>query len=81
MCKWLNIKSKGGINVGYKLREAREAKRLTQEELAQKSGISRQTIISIETVDGYNTTFNTLVKLADALGMTVDQIFFADSVQ
>lgn len=67
--------------MGYKLREARELKRLTQEELAAKSGVSRQTIIAIETVDGYNTTFNTLVKLADALGMTVDQIFFADSVQ
>lgn len=67
--------------MGYKLREAREEKRLTQEELSAKSGVSRQTIIAIETVEGYNTTFNTLVKLADALGMTVDQIFFADSAQ
>ena len=67
--------------MGYKLREAREEKRLTQEELAKKSGVSRQTIISIETDESYNPTFNTLIKLAEALGTTVDQIFFAGSAQ
>lgn len=67
--------------MGYKLREAREAKGLTQEELARKSGVTRQTIIAIETSKGYNTTFNTLVKLAAALETTVDQIFFADGAQ
>ena len=67
--------------MGYKLKEAREEKRLTQEELAKKSGISRQTIVAIENDNGYNTTFNTLVKLADALETTIDKIFFADGVQ
>lgn len=67
--------------MGNKLREAREAKRLTQEELAKKSGISRQTIVYIETNENYNPTFNTLVKLADALETTVDMIFFAGSAQ
>ena len=66
--------------MGYRLKEVREEKRMTQEELAAKSGISRQTIISIETDPNYNTTFNTLVKLSDALGISIDQIFFKESV-
>lgn len=67
--------------MGHKLRETREAKRLTQDELSKKSGVSRQTIVAIETDETYNPTFNTLVKLADALETTVDKIFFADSAQ
>ncbi len=66
--------------MGYRLKEVREEKRMTQEELAAKSGISRQTIISIETDPNYNTTFNTLVKLSDALGIPIDQIFFKETV-
>ena len=67
--------------MGYKLRATREAMRLTQDELAKKSGVSRQTIVAIETDESYNPTFNTLVKLAMALDTTVDQIFFADRAQ
>lgn len=67
--------------MGYKLKEVREEKRMTQEELAAKSGISRQTIIAIETDPAYNTTFNTLVKLSEALGTTIDALFFTTSAQ
>ena len=67
--------------MGYKLKEAREERRMTQEELAAKSGISRQTIVSIETDPTYNTTFGTLTKLADALGTTIDKIFFTRTAQ
>lgn len=61
------------MNLNLKAR--RIEKRMTQEELAQKSKISRQTIISIENDEQYNVTTNTLVSLADALGITVDQLF------
>lgn len=57
--------------MGYKVREAREAVNMTQEELAEKSGVSRGTICAIEK----GTTTKTLLKLARALGTTVDQIF------
>ena len=67
--------------MGSKLKEAREKKRMTQEELALKSGVTRQTIISIETDQTYNPTINTLVKIADALGTTIDKIFFAEPAQ
>lgn len=58
-----------------KLKELRIEKRLTQEELAARSGVSRQTIISIENDPAYNVTYKTLTALADALGATVDQLF------
>jgi transcriptional regulator with XRE-family HTH domain len=48
---------------------------MTQEDLAMKSGISRQTIVSIENASTVNVTFKTLVSLADALGVKVDQLF------
>ena len=66
--------------MGYKVREMREAVNMTQEELAQKSGVSRGTICAIENETDRGTTTKTLVKLAVALGTTVDNIFFADNV-
>ena len=61
--------------MGYRLKEVHEEKRLTQEELAAKSGVFRQTIVAIETDPTYNTTFNTLVKLSDALETPIDSLF------
>jgi DNA-binding XRE family transcriptional regulator len=67
--------TKEGDIMNLNLKARRIEKRMTQEELAQKSKISRQTIISIENDEQYNVTTNTLVSLADALGITVDQLF------
>lgn len=58
-----------------KLKEIRIEKRLTQEELAAKSNVSRQTIAAIENNPAYNVTYKTLIALADALEITVDQLF------
>ena len=66
--------------MGIKLREAREAKGMTQEELAAKSGISRQTISAIENNDERETKVSTLLAIANAMEMTVDEIFFRDAV-
>lgn len=66
--------------MGYKIKEIRESKHMTQDELAQKSGISRVTISAMENGAERNTTSRTLVKLAEALGVTIDQIFFTESV-
>ena len=62
--------------MGYKLREAREEKRLTQEELSNKSGVSRQTIVALEKGISEDVKISTLQKLAAALDMTVQDIFF-----
>lgn len=66
--------------MGFKLREVREAKGMSQEELEKASGISRQTISSIENGKSVSVMSGTLIALARALGTTVDEIFFDDRV-
>lgn len=52
----------------------REKKGWTQEELAQKSGISYHTLIKIERGSIQNPRIETVVNLATALGLTLDKI-------
>lgn len=66
--------------MGYKIKEAREAANMTQEQLAKKSGVCRQTIIALESGTDKVATTSTLVKIATALDTTVDQIFFTKTV-
>ena len=66
--------------MGYKIKELREAMKMTQEELAEKSGVSRGTISALENGIDRTTTSKTLVKLAPALDTTVDRIFFTKGV-
>ena len=66
--------------MGYKIMELREAMKMTQEELAEKSGVSRGTISALENGIDRTTTSKTLVKLAQALDTTVDRIFFTKGV-
>ena len=66
--------------MGFKIKEARESKQMTQEELAAKSGISRATISALENGVVRNTTSKTLLSLANALGVTIEQIFCTESV-
>ena len=68
----------GGLVI--KLKEVREAKKMSQEKLSELSGISRQRIYKIETDPRANVTVATLQKLAEALGVDIDDIFFAKSV-
>jgi len=68
---------KGGIDMGCKIKEYREALKMTQEDLAEKSGISRGTISALENGTARNTTSKTLIQIAQALDATVEQIFFA----
>lgn len=66
--------------MGYKIKEMRESMGITQEELAEKSGVSRVTISGLENGTERNTMSKTLIKLANALGTTVDQIFYTENV-
>ncbi len=50
------------------LKERREALSVTQEHLAELSGVGLRTLKSIETGKG-NPTIDTLAKLADVLGL------------
>lgn len=66
--------------MGYRVKEIREQKKMTQEELEEKSGISRQTISAIENNRAGNVTVGTLMSLAKALGTTLDNLFFEKAV-
>lgn len=66
--------------MGYKIREVREAKKMTQKELAEASGISRTTISQLENGTSRITTTQTLSKIAKALGVSVDKLFFDEGV-
>lgn len=59
----------------YKLKEMRKLRGMSQEELSNRSGVSRQTIINLETGEPVNTTTSTLQKLAEALDCSVVDIF------
>ncbi len=56
------------------IRERRKALGLSQEELARRCGVSRQTVNAIEN-DKYDPTLSLAFHLADELGLTVDELF------
>ena len=58
-----------------KLKSARAALDLSQQELADKVGVSRQTINAIEKGD-YNPTINLCKAICAALRKTLDDIFW-----
>lgn len=59
----------------YKIKAFREELRMSQQELALKSGVSRATISGLESGAITVTTTETLVKIASALGKRVSDIF------
>lgn len=61
--------------MGYRIKEVRESLSMTQEQLAEKSGVSRGTISALENGTARTTTTKTLFLIASALGTTVDRIF------
>lgn len=66
--------------MGYKIKERREFLRMSQEELSVKSGVSRQTISSLENNPERNVSTKTLEKIAAALDTTVGKLFFTRCV-
>ena len=58
-----------------RLKAARAALDLSQQELAERVGVSRQTINAIEKGD-YNPTINLCLKICHALGKTLDELFW-----
>lgn len=56
------------------IRDRRKELGLSQEELAKKCGVSRQTVNAIEN-NKYDPTLSLAFHLAEALQLTVDQLF------
>ena len=59
-----------------RVREYREKNKMTQEQLAEKAEVSRNTISSLETKTNTNVTYEIMQKIAKALDKKVATIFF-----
>ena len=64
-----------------RVKEYRERANLTQSGLAEMSDVSRNTISSIENDANINITYQTMLKIAAALGEKVTTIFFEEKAQ
>jgi transcriptional regulator len=62
--------------VNYKIKELREKQKISQEELATKSGVSRALISGLETGTIQETSTATLKKLATFFNVKVSELFF-----
>jgi putative transcriptional regulator len=60
-----------------KMKSARVAKDLSQQQLANLIGVSRQTISAIEKGD-YNPTINLCIAICRELGKTLDELFWEE---
>lgn len=61
----------------YRVKAIREQQHMSQQELAEKSGVSRATISGLESGTTVVTTTETLIKIANALGKKVSEIFLS----
>lgn len=61
------------INFGNKLKEIRRERQLSQEKLAEESGLHRTYIGGVERGER-NPTLTTLKKLADALNISLEEL-------
>ena len=60
-----------------KMKSARAALDMSQDALAKKIGVTRQTINSVENGD-YNPTSNLCISICRALGKTLDELFWTE---
>ena len=68
-----------GAEMKNSFREKRKALGLSQEELARRCGVTRQTVNAIEN-DKYDPTLALAFRLAEVLGSTVDGLFVPKEV-
>ena len=60
-----------------RMKAARAARNLSQQQLAELVGVSRQTITAIEKGD-YNPTIRLCCAICRALGTTLDELFWTE---
>lgn len=63
-----------------KLKSARAALDMSQQELADKTSVSRQTVNAIEKGD-YNPTLKLCIDICKVLGKTLDELFWESGEQ
>lgn len=71
----VNYNQQGGIKVTNKVAEFRKERGMSQEELAEKAGISRPYLSQIETQRQQTVSNSVMFKIASALGVSYEIIF------
>ena len=62
----------------FRIREIRESKGVSQLELSEKSGVTRATLWRLESGENCEATTVTLTKIANALDVSVADLFLAE---
>lgn len=62
------------ITIGQKIKSWRKKRELTQEGLARKADIPYATLAKIESGAINNPTLDTITKIANGLGVTLDEL-------
>lgn len=66
--------SKTKSNIGKNIRKYRLQKKMSQDRLSKLANVAFHTITKIESGDTPNPTIETVKKIADALGVSVDDL-------
>ena len=75
---YITIKSKGDqMAKNLRIKAARAALDMTQKQLAEAVGVSRQTMNAIEKGD-YNPTIKLCISICKVLGKTLDELFWEE---
>ena len=61
-------------NLANNIKRLRKAKNLSQERLARLADVANNTVIKMESGENINPTLETLQKVADALGVSIDNL-------
>lgn len=71
---YIALVSCGGIRIKNHIRELRSKHGMTQEQLGQMIGVSRQSVIAIETMK-YNPSLELAFRIAKAFHMQIEDVF------
>ena len=67
------------LQVNYKMKSKRVLLGLSQEDLAKKIGVSRQTIILVEK-EKYNPSLKLCIAICKTLNATLDELFWGEEL-
>jgi len=67
------------MDTGNKIEAVMDAKNMSVDDLAEKTGLPRMTIYNARR--GKNVTISTALKIVDALGVSLDEVWSSDLIE